>query len=197
MHRDYEREGKKMLEIIGLSMTEAEYVEFRMKDWGWMQCVLMQHFVGGLLCVPSVFNFTNWSIFNIDERSAASLACLSILSEMGWEIQDLIVMMYRRLFLPNGHKLVPNISLIIMPIHHSLTCILGIPTILRYRSLKILHWMCFDLQAATAVSFFVAEYTKLLDVSKPNELQQFGQVISLYFVLPICFLSILFYCLFR
>ena len=168
MQRDYEREGKKILETIGLEMTEEEYIKGRTKDWGWLQCVLFQHLIGGLLCIPSVFNLSSFTV-----ADASSLACLSILSEMGWEIQDLIVMLYRRFCLEGGDKLVPVISLIIMPIHHSLTCGLGIPTILAYRNLKTLHWMCFDLQTATAISLFIAEYTKLLDVSQPDQLRQF------------------------
>lgn len=58
-----------------------------------------------------------------------------------------------------------------------MTTLLGLPIILHYRSLKNLHWICFDLQAAAATALFIKEYSKFLDVSKPNELRQF-QVLS-------------------
>jgi hypothetical protein len=49
--------------------------------------------------------------------------------------------------------------------------------ILNYRDSHYLHWLTFDLQFAGAVGLFTAEYTKLLDVSKPNQLRQF-QILS-------------------
>uniref|UniRef100_A0A7S4RQH1 TLC domain-containing protein n=1 Tax=Ditylum brightwellii TaxID=49249 RepID=A0A7S4RQH1_9STRA len=58
-------------------------------------------------------------------------------------------------------------------IHHSLTLSLGLPTILRYRTLSTLHWICFELQAVAAVSVFIGEYTKILDVSKRDQLSRF------------------------
>jgi len=45
--------------------------------------------------------------------------------------------------------------------------------ILNYRNLRTLHWLCFDLQIGAAISLSVAEYTKLLDLSIPNQLHQF------------------------
>lgn len=54
-----------------------------------------------------------------------------------------------------------------------MTTCLALPVILNYRSLKTLHWVCFNLQAAAATSLFITEYTKMLDVSKPRQLRQF------------------------
>jgi hypothetical protein len=58
-----------------------------------------------------------------------------------------------------------------------MTTCLGIPIILHYRSLKTLHLICFDLQAAAASALFVKEYSKMLDVTIPNQLRQF-QILS-------------------
>lgn len=118
----------------------------------------------------------------MDEKTASSLACLSILSEIGWEIQDLLVMFFRRFALLNGKDLVPDILLIVMPMHHSLATLLGIPTITRYRSTKVLHWLAFDLQFTTALSLSVGEYTKLLDVTEPSQLFQFTYLTWLGFI---------------
>jgi hypothetical protein len=49
--------------------------------------------------------------------------------------------------------------------------------ILNYRDSYFLHWLTFDLLFAGAVGLFTTEYTKLLDVSKSNELKQF-QILS-------------------
>lgn len=56
--------------------------------------------------------------------------------------------------------------------------------ILNYRDSYYLHWLTFDLQFAGAVGLFTAEYTKLLDVSKPKELKQF-QILSGFALLVI------------
>jgi hypothetical protein len=147
-------------------MERSEFVAIKERMWPWLQLVLAQHFIGGLLCLPSILSLT-------DPKTGASLACLAIVSEMGWEIQDILGTFYKRLFTQDGKKTVPDILLIILPMHHSLTTSMAIPIIRRYRNLRTLHWLCFDLQGAAAVSLFVGEYTKLLDVSKPHHLRQF------------------------
>lgn len=60
-----------------------------------------------------------------------------------------------------------------LAVHHSLTTVLGLPMILNYRSLRTLHWICFNLQLAGATALGVTEYTKMLDISKPRQLRQF------------------------
>lgn len=136
------------------------------KVLSFLQGVTVQHFIGGLVYLPAVLRIG-------DEATAASLACLGILSKMGWEIQDLLRWIYKRIFYSDGKAKVPGALLIILAVHHSMTTILGLPMVLHYRNLRALHWLCFDLQAATAVSLMVTEYTKLLDVSKLNQLRQF------------------------
>jgi len=164
--RDYQRDGKKMCETFGTPMSQEEYVKTNQTTWVWLQLVLLQHFLGGMLCAPSLLGW-------FDDSTASSLACLGIISEMGWEIQDLITLFWKRFFTNDGKTKVPDYMLIIMPMHHSLTTTLAIPTILRYRNLRTLHWLCFDLQVASAVCLGVAEYTKLLDVTKKRDLDQF------------------------
>jgi len=47
-----------------------------LNDWPKMQGIYLQHFIGGALCLPAVLGYTDsW---------AANLACLGVLSEMGW-----------------------------------------------------------------------------------------------------------------
>jgi len=163
--RDYKsyRKGK---EEFGTETTLEEYLKIKMHQWPWSQLVLSQHLIGGMLCVPSI---AGW----FDEKTAASLACVSIVSEMGWEIQDITTMFYQRFFTVSGKSVVPNVMLIFVPLHHSFTTCLAIPAVLHYRHLRILHWLCFDLQVASAFCMGIVEYTKLLDVTKSRELMQF------------------------
>ena len=75
--------------------------------------------------------------------------------------------------------LVPAALIAVLVLHHSLSMVVGIPLILHYRKLKILHALCFTLQAAAAVAVSIAEFTKLLDVSKPKQLKLF-QVLTMF-----------------
>jgi len=172
-NRDYERGGRETAEAIGMdtSREACQHNFFRM--WPWLQVVSVQHALGGLLCLPSLLNLSphNPSVAN-------SLACLGIISEMGWEIQDLITWIYKRYGTEHGKDVVQLPFLVIITMHHAMTTILAVPLIMNYRNLKTLHWICFELQFAAFVVLSFAEYTKLLDLSKPRQLQQF-QILSL------------------
>lgn len=167
--RDYDRGGKELWETIGAPKTKAEFVVSFMDLWAWNQTLAIQHLIGGAVCLPAIIP----GHLGLDPSVAASLACLGILSEMGWEIEDQLTWIYKRFFTKGGKEKVPNALLIILGIHHSMTTILGLPMVLNYRDLPTLHWLTFDLQAAAAISLMVTEYTKLLDITKPNQLRQF------------------------
>ena len=109
----------------------------------------------------------------MDENTTAGLACLSILSEIGYEIMDLLKMIFKRLFTKTGKIKYPAFLIVLLCVHHYFTLCLGIPAILKYRNFKTLHWLSFDLQVVASVAGIVAEYCKLLDLSKQNELHQF------------------------
>lgn len=179
--RDYERGGKELWENLGIPMTKAEFVETFQDNWAWNQTVAVQHFVGGAVCLPAIVP----GHFGLDPSIAASLACLGILSEMGWEIEDMLTWIYKRFALPDGKAQVPNALLALLAIHHSMTTILGLPVVLNYRNLGVVHWLCFDLQAAAAVSLAVTEYTKLLDITKPSQLRQFKVLTFIALVIAI------------
>ena len=167
--RDYDRGGKELWESIGAPKTKEEFVVSFCDLWAWNQTLAIQHLIGGAVCLPAVIP----GHFGLDPSVAASLACLGILSEMGWEIEDQLTWIYKRFFTKGGKEKVPNLLLVILGIHHSMTTILGLPMVLNYRYLPELHWLCFDLQAAAAISLMVTEYTKLLDITKHSQLRQF------------------------
>ncbi|KAL3909330.1 MAG: hypothetical protein SGILL_008127, partial [Bacillariaceae sp.] len=170
--RDYDRGGKEIMETIGNPLSREEFIVQFMNMWPWTLCVIIQHFWGGVMVIPSLLK-----IMGGDDGDANllqdGLLCLSIVSEMGWEIGDLMGWIYERYFTKGGKVKVPIGLVIMMALHHSLNMTLGIPMIMNYRDDHHFHWLVFDLQAAAAVALAVQEYTKLLDVSKPNQLFQF------------------------
>jgi hypothetical protein len=165
--RFYVRGGKEEAALFGFSTKKEDCIEHFMTNWPWTIALSFQHLIGGFLCLPSLCGF--W----LDNGVATSLACLGILSEMGWELEDTLMWLYKRYFTKGGKKKVSAVFLTILMFHHSLTTILGLPIILHYRDSKILHWLCFDLQLAGAATILAIEYTKLLDVGNPTDLLKF------------------------
>ena len=166
LERDYERAGKKMLAELKINMTKDEALTWIMNDWPRMQAIYVQHLAGSLFCLPSILGIG-------DPKVASSLAICGVLSEIGWEVQDLAEMFFVRMFCKNGKAIWPDAIVAIFVVHHSLSSVLGVPMILYYRENKSLHWLCFNLQFAAAVALAVGEYTKLLNISKPSSLRQF------------------------
>jgi hypothetical protein len=70
------RVGLSMCQALRVNWTKQRYIEIMLNDWPKMQGIYLQHFIGGALCLPAVLGYTDsW---------AANLACLGVLSEMGW-----------------------------------------------------------------------------------------------------------------
>ena len=170
--RDYRVQAKKMHEQLGVPKTLDEYIAHYYQMWPWFQLVATQHFVGGLLCVPAVFH-----VGGLDPVVSSNLACLAILSEVGWEVEDTIGWMYQRYLTKDGYQTVPFVFVVFLVFHHSLASFIGVPMVLYFGDSSVLHWLCFDLQLAAGVGVAIGEYTKTLDVSKPFQLLQF-QVLS-------------------
>lgn len=166
IERDYERSGKKIFADLEVNMTKEEVIQWGMNDWPRMQCIYLQHLVGSLFCIPSILGIG-------DAKVSASLACLGVLSEMGWEVQDLAEMFFVRALCTNGKKIWPGGIVVLFLFHHSLTMVLGVPMIMFYRMNKDLHWLCFDLQIAAFVGLSLGEYTKMLNIQDPAQLKRF------------------------
>lgn len=174
-NREYDNGAKEDLESIGLKLSREEYIDFVISWYPETIAMLTQHMIGGLFCAPSLC--MGWSFFSttfgVDKPMAVGLACLSILSEMGYEVMDLLRIFFKRLFTKAGKVKYPAFVIALLCVHHALACTMGIPAILKYRDFKVLHWLSFDLQVAAGVAGSVAEYCKMLDITKENELQQF------------------------
>lgn len=104
-----------MYEALGCPVSREEFIVRFEEQWPWMQGVLCQHLIGGFLCVPAILGISD------DPKINASLACLSVLSEMGWEIEDMTTWIYRRYFVKGGKIKVPLGLIILLGLHHSLS----------------------------------------------------------------------------
>eukprot|EP00804_Cyclotella_cryptica_P013529 CCRYP_017245-RA/>CCRYP_017245-RA protein AED:0.44 eAED:0.44 QI:148/1/1/1/1/1/2/114/434 len=166
LERDYDRSAKKIFDDLKMEMTKEEAIQWSMNDWPRMQCIYLQHFIGSLFCIPSLLGMG-------DPYVTSSLACLGVLSEMGWEVQDMAEIFFVRTFHKNGKEVWPDSIVFIFALHHSLTTVLGVPMIIYYRTHRALHWLCFDLQMAGFLGLALGEYTKLLNVNEPKQLGRF------------------------
>jgi len=150
--------------------TKQEYFDkmvVEMTPLGWL--VTLQHTIGGLCAAPAVFGVGD---FSASERS--SLACLGLMIEMGWELQEFAIIFYTRAFKgEEGKEKYPNIAILFALIHHGLACSMGLPVILAYRHSSLIHHMIFDLQGAAGLALLFVETTRTLDVKKKNELRMF------------------------
>ena len=165
-----------MCKALNVKWTKERYIQIFINDWPKMQGIYLQHFVGGALCLPAVFRLC-------ESSTASSLACLGVLSEMGWELSDMADIFITRTTLPDGKERMPNNMLAIWAIHHSMTLTLGLPMVLKYRELRELHLLTFNLQWAAAIAIGVNEFTKCLDLSKRRQLWAFRVMNALCFVI--------------
>mmetsp|Transcript_35742 Transcript_35742/g.81681 ORF Transcript_35742/g.81681 Transcript_35742/m.81681 type:complete len:311 (+) Transcript_35742:203-1135(+) len=163
--REYDRVGMTMCTALGVNWTRDRYISIMLNDWPKMQGIYLQHFVGGALCLPAVLGYS--------ESWAVSLACLGILSEIGWELSDVADILITRTCQVDGKERCPNTMLGIMMLHHSMSLTLGLPCVLKYRTLRELHLMTFNLQWAAAIAISMNEYTKTLNLSNPTEQLKF------------------------
>jgi len=90
--RHYSRGGRDELEAFGMiekDWSKEEVLEKMMLDWPFNQVVMLQHTVGAMLCLPSLLGYG-------DVKWASSLACMGVLSEVGWEIESVFEFGYIR-----------------------------------------------------------------------------------------------------
>jgi hypothetical protein len=73
----------------------------------------------------------------------------------------------------DGKERVPDTLVMIMSIHHSMTLTLGLPLVMKYRQLRTLHLLTFNLQWAAALAISANEYCKTLDLKNQRQLWTF------------------------
>ena len=161
-------------------MTKEEYLQLTIYGFPRMQTVCLQHFVGTCFCIPAIFN-----IGGFESATASSIAMLGILSEMGWELMDVLRMIYVRIFRENGKKIVPDRVFHIELAHHSLASCLGVQFILNFHDSRMLHWMVFDLHFSSAIMMTTSTITKFLDITDPRQMRLFKVLNFICFVVVV------------
>ena len=81
----------------------------------------------------------------------------------------------------DGKERVPDTLVMIMSIHHSMTLTLGLPLVMKYRFLRTLHLLTFNLQWAAALAISANEYCKTLDLKNQKQLWTFRIVNGICF----------------
>ena len=160
-------------------MTKEEYLQLAINGFPHFQANSLQHFVGTCFCIPAIFNIGGF------DSAASSFAMMGILSEMGWELMDMLRMIYVRIFRENGKKIVPDRVFHIELAHHSLASCLGIPFTLNYCDSRMLHWMVFDLHFSSALMMSTSTITKFLDISDSRQMRLFKVLNFICFVVVV------------
>ncbi|CAE8700097.1 unnamed protein product [Polarella glacialis] len=127
--------------------------------------VLLQHSLGGALCVPALLGW-----FSPEVRTA--LACHGALCEAGWELQDGLERAYHVLFGTEEKKkenptMVPNV---IMGVHHAMGLTMVVPMNIFFPSLYWYHEGIFLLQFAAFFALLIQFYSFTLDVGTQSGL---------------------------
>ena len=141
--------------------------------------ILLQHFVGGLLCVPSVVG--------APLALAAPLARLGALCEAGWEFQDVVTMIYQRLFGGEaGLKRFPNVVVVAQLVHHAMGLSMVVPMNLALGDDRAYHEFVFLLQGAAFIALATQGYGFTLDVKTRGGLRTM-KLISAFTVLVLLY----------
>jgi len=142
------------------------------------QGVLLQHFIGGLLCLPAVLG-CSW----LSPTAASALACHGALCEVGWEVQDFVVRLKERLFDgETGRKKNPLPFMAAVVLHHAFSQCLVLPLNLYYRDNGYYHEAVLLLQTASVVAMTCQYYGFTLDISRPAELLQMKVTVTASFL---------------
>jgi hypothetical protein len=83
----------------------------------------------------------------------------------------------------DGKERVPDTLVMIMSIHHSMTLTLGLPLVMKYRQLRTLHLLTFNLQWAAALAISANEYCKTLDLKNHRQLWTFRIINGICFAI--------------
>lgn len=147
---------------MGISMTEPMLD----KAMGGILPIMGQHLLGGCLCLPAIFGL------GVPRHVALALARHGALTELGWEIQDMVERLYERFFHEQGPTLQPNGAFFFLCMHHVMQWALVIPMNLYYSDLSGYHELVFMLEGASAAAGLIGFYGYTLDATKRPQLLQ-------------------------
>jgi len=127
--------------------------------------IALQHLVAGLMCFPRVLGL--WP-----EPVATALVRHAAITEIAYELQDYIEMLYARHFKPEGPALYPQKVVIFTTLHHFMGCCLALPMNMYYSEDRYYGMLIFLLEFAAGFTMLATTYGYTLDVSRRVELLQ-------------------------
>lgn len=134
-----------------------------------LEGILVQHGVGGVLCLPSVLGFAS----RLPPGVASAMARQGGLCEVGWEISDTLQRIYQRTCGgEEGRAKNPAALLAMFFMHHSCAQSMVLPLNIFYPENPYYHEGIFLLQGAAIGAFALQQYGFTLDVTTAAGLRQ-------------------------
>lgn len=131
--------------------------------------ILVQHGIGGALCLPSVLGWAS----RLPPGLASALARQGGLCEVGWEVSDTLQRLYQRTCGgEEGKAKNPNALLAMFAMHHTCAQSMVLPLNLFYPENPYYHEGIFLLQGAAIGAFAIQQYGFTLDITKASELRK-------------------------
>lgn len=152
------------------TLRNSMMIEFKTREevFSWacaFAAISCQHFVGGVLCLPSVIGGPS--------ALASALACHGGLCEAGWELQDCIVRTYQIIFGGKAGKAQnPPGLLVLLLMHHAMGMGMVLPMNMKYRDNVDYHEFIALLQLAAFFVISLSNYGYILDVKTSSGLNQ-------------------------
>jgi len=173
---EFNRQCFKKLMLWDIGEVEEEQIETIAS----IDAVVLQHLIGGLLCLPSALGLA--SLF--PPGVATAMACHGGLSEIGYEVEDMMVRFYEVLFGgEKGRRKNPSCVIFGLLAHHSAACCLVVPFNIFYRDNTYIHEAICCLQLAAFAAFYLQQYGYTLDVKKQEELTKMKISITLSLII--------------
>lgn len=136
--------------------------DIQLHETALVEGILVQHGVGGALCLPSVLGLAS----RLPPGLASALARQGALCEVGWEISDTIQRIYQRTCGGElGKAKNPNALAVAFFMHHSCAQCMVLPLNLFYPENPYYHEGIFLLQGAAIGAFGIQQYGFTLDIN--------------------------------
>ena len=168
----YNRETFKKLMMWDIGDVEEEQVE----TIATIDAVVLQHLIGGMLCLPSALGLSTM----LPAGVASAMACHGGISEIGYEVSDMMVRFYEIIFgAEKGRRKNPPSVIFGLVAHHSAACCLVLPMNIYYRDNTYFHEAVCSLQLAAFTAFYLQQYGFTLNVKRQEGLTKMKISISM------------------
>eukprot|EP00931_Biecheleriopsis_adriatica_P074237 TRINITY_DN48341_c0_g1_i1.p1 TRINITY_DN48341_c0_g1~~TRINITY_DN48341_c0_g1_i1.p1 ORF type:complete len:363 (-),score=61.15 TRINITY_DN48341_c0_g1_i1:429-1517(-) len=184
--------AKQWTQLNRKGIKEGMFVEFPNDEEAFdFSCgfiaILIQHFVGGLFCLPSVLGGRHASV--------CAMACHGALCEAGWELQDIVSRAWQ---VCQGHPSDkaknPTPWLVLLAIHHVMGQAMIVPMNIYYHDNSDYHEFVFLLQFAAFLSMMLTNYGYTLNVETASGLRTMRMTVATSWLI-VCYSRVVRYCI--